>query len=90
MALPHAGGMPEEPILRAFQNIQVKNAVLTWDGEPDPENRRWQGDLSESAAAGHGRRRSSSSAIRRLLAGLFMRALLATRRRRRFGLRIRR
>jgi hypothetical protein len=30
------GGSPEEPILRAFKNIQVKNAVLTWDGEPDP------------------------------------------------------
>jgi hypothetical protein len=28
------GAAPEEPILRAFRNIQVKNAVLTWDGEP--------------------------------------------------------
>jgi type I restriction-modification system DNA methylase subunit len=28
------GGAPEEPILRAFKNIQVKNAVLTWDGDP--------------------------------------------------------
>jgi hypothetical protein len=31
------GGPPEEPILRAFRNIQVKNAVLTWDGEPVPQ-----------------------------------------------------
>jgi len=28
------GGMPSEPILKAFRNIQVKNAVLTWDGYP--------------------------------------------------------
>ncbi|TXJ08788.1 MAG: class I SAM-dependent DNA methyltransferase [Afipia sp.] len=31
------GGAPDEPILRAFRNIQVKNAVLTWDGEPVPK-----------------------------------------------------
>jgi hypothetical protein len=31
------GAAPEEPILRAFKNIQVKNAVLTWDGEPVPK-----------------------------------------------------
>ncbi len=31
------GAAPEEPILRAFRNIQVKNAVLTWDGEPVPK-----------------------------------------------------
>ena len=31
------GAAPEEPILRAFKNIQVKNAVLTWDGEPAPK-----------------------------------------------------
>jgi hypothetical protein len=31
------GGPPEEPILRAFRNIQVKNAVLTWDGDPIPK-----------------------------------------------------
>jgi hypothetical protein len=30
------GGPPDEPILRAFRNIQVKNAVLTWDGAPFP------------------------------------------------------
>jgi restriction-modification enzyme MmeI-like protein len=30
------GSAPEEPILRAFKNIQVKNAVLTWDGSPNP------------------------------------------------------
>ena len=28
---------PEEPILRAFKNIEVKNAVLTWDGYPVPK-----------------------------------------------------
>lgn len=31
------GGPPDEPILRAFKNIQVKNAVLTWDGAPLPK-----------------------------------------------------
>ena len=31
------GAAPEEPILRAFKNIRVKNAVLTWDGEPVPK-----------------------------------------------------
>ncbi|WP_298259466.1 DNA methyltransferase [Bradyrhizobium sp.] len=31
------GAPPDEPILRAFKNIQVKNAVLTWDGEPVPK-----------------------------------------------------
>lgn len=31
------GAAPEEPILRAFKNIQVKNAVLTWDGDPIPK-----------------------------------------------------
>jgi len=28
------GGTPEQPILRRFKNIEVKNAVLTWDGYP--------------------------------------------------------
>jgi hypothetical protein len=28
------GAAPEEPILKAFKNIKVKNAVLTWDGDP--------------------------------------------------------
>ncbi len=31
------GALPDEPILRAFKNVQVKNAVLTWDGEPIPK-----------------------------------------------------
>ena len=31
------GGAPDEPILRAFKNIEVKNAVLTWDGYPVPQ-----------------------------------------------------
>lgn len=30
------GGAPSEPILKAFKNIQVMNAVLTWDGYPLP------------------------------------------------------
>jgi hypothetical protein len=28
------GGVPLEPILRAFKNIEVKDAILTWDGYP--------------------------------------------------------
>jgi len=28
------GGIPSEPILHKFKNIEVKNAVLTWDGYP--------------------------------------------------------
>ena len=31
------GAAPDEPILKAFKNIQVKNAVLTWDGAPLPK-----------------------------------------------------
>ncbi len=31
------GGPPDEPILRAFKNIEVRNAVLTWDGAPLPK-----------------------------------------------------
>jgi hypothetical protein len=31
------GGTPEQPILRKFKNIEVKNAVLTWDGYPVPQ-----------------------------------------------------
>ncbi|MGN6309698.1 MAG: class I SAM-dependent DNA methyltransferase [Xanthobacteraceae bacterium] len=31
------GGVPDEPILKAFKNIQVRNAVLTWDGYPLPK-----------------------------------------------------
>jgi hypothetical protein len=31
------GGIPDEPILRQFKNIEVKNAVLTWDGYPLPQ-----------------------------------------------------
>ena len=30
------GGIPEPPILRAFENIRRANAVLTWDGRPEP------------------------------------------------------
>lgn len=31
------GGAPSEPILKAFKNIEVKNAVLTWEGYPFPQ-----------------------------------------------------
>jgi len=31
------GGVPEPPILRKFRNIDVTNAVLTWDGYPLPQ-----------------------------------------------------
>ncbi len=31
------GGIPEQPILRKFKNIEVKNAMLTWDGYPLPQ-----------------------------------------------------
>lgn len=31
------GGIPNEPILRQFRNIEVKNAVLTWNGYPLPQ-----------------------------------------------------
>ena len=31
------GGLPQEPILQAFHNIEVKDAVLTWDGYPLPK-----------------------------------------------------
>ena len=31
------GGTPEQPILRKFKNIEVKDAVLTWDGYPLPQ-----------------------------------------------------
>ena len=32
-----ARGVPTEPILQKFRNIEVKNAVLTWDGYPAPQ-----------------------------------------------------
>ncbi|MFG1340262.1 class I SAM-dependent DNA methyltransferase [Xanthobacter autotrophicus] len=32
------GGLPSDPILKAFRNIQAKDAVLTWEGYP---SRRW-------------------------------------------------
>jgi hypothetical protein len=31
------GGVPDQPILRRFKNIEVKDAVLTWDGYPAPQ-----------------------------------------------------
>ncbi|MFG1393731.1 class I SAM-dependent DNA methyltransferase [Xanthobacter agilis] len=33
------GGLPSDPILRAFRNIEARDAVLTWDGYP---RRQWQ------------------------------------------------
>ncbi len=70
------GGAPEEPILRAFKNIQVKDAVLTWDGEPVPKVVRWQAETYPNARRPEWPRRSSSSAIRRLSAGKDIRARL--------------
>lgn len=31
------GGAPQEPILKAFHNIEVRDAVLTWEGWPVPK-----------------------------------------------------
>jgi hypothetical protein len=31
------GGPPDEPILKRFSNIEIRNAVLTWDGYPLPK-----------------------------------------------------
>ena len=31
------GGIPDPPILKAFHNIEIKNAVLTWEGYPIPK-----------------------------------------------------
>ena len=45
------GGAPAEPILRKFKNIEVKNAVLTWDGYPVPQVVDGKETLSESEAA---------------------------------------
>jgi hypothetical protein len=30
------GGLPEDPVLRAYRNIVVRDAVLDWDGHPLP------------------------------------------------------
>jgi hypothetical protein len=35
----HGERTPPEPIVRAFKNIQCRDAVLAWDGEPVPERR---------------------------------------------------
>lgn len=32
----HGERVPPEPILRAFHNIECRDAVLAWDGEPQP------------------------------------------------------
>ncbi len=32
----HGQRVPPEPILRAFHNIECRDAVLVWDGEPQP------------------------------------------------------
>ena len=42
------GGVPNEPILRDFQNIKVMDAVLTWDGYPLPKIERRDGQAVET------------------------------------------
>lgn len=42
------GGMPNEPILRDFQNIKAMDAVLTWDGYPLPKIERRDGQSVET------------------------------------------
>ena len=67
MAFPHQGrARPEEPILRAFKNIQVKKAVLTWDGEPVPKIVDGKETYPKSDDGPNGRRRKSSSETRPL------------------------
>ncbi len=71
MAFPHQGAryVPPEPILHDFNNINVVDAVLTWDGYPVPkvETQRRQSASRpiRTRASPTGRRPSSSSAIRR-------------------------
>ncbi len=38
-ATPTASSMPQEPLLRKFRNIECRDAVLAWDGEPVPQRR---------------------------------------------------
>ncbi|MBL8882985.1 MAG: class I SAM-dependent DNA methyltransferase [Hyphomicrobium sp.] len=42
------GGVPNEPILRDFQNIKVMDAVMTWDGYPLPKIERRDGQSVET------------------------------------------
>ncbi len=53
------GAPPKEPILRAFKNIQIRNAVLTWDGEPR-SLLRMAGRLSQTLEGQSGQPQSSS------------------------------
>ena len=43
--------MPAEPVLKEFHNIECRDAVLAWDGEP------WSRETRATAAAGPARRR---------------------------------
>jgi hypothetical protein len=79
------GGQPEPPILKKFKNIEVKNAVLTWDGYPLPKVVGGAESLIPIRDGRRGQRRSSSSAIRRSLAARTFVVALATRTPRRFG-----
>ncbi len=64
-------GHPSEPILKAFKNIENRDAVLTWDGYPVPAVVEKDGKRVEAyptPGGRTGRRRSSSWATRRSLA----------------------
>jgi hypothetical protein len=45
--------MPEEPVLKKFWNIECRDAVLAYDGDPQPVTR------------GHGRRASRPAGVAR-------------------------
>jgi hypothetical protein len=42
------GGIPSEPILRDFKNIECRDAVLDWDGAPLPQTMRLEGKTVET------------------------------------------
>lgn len=42
------GGIPSEPILRDFRNIECRDAVLDWDGAPMPQLTRVDGKTFET------------------------------------------
>jgi len=68
----HGKRTPPEPILRAFKNIQCRDAVLEYDGEPQPVT--WKMALENPDLPGrpdsmHELLRSGASADRRQLTG---------------------